>query len=341
MASTDESFWSPEQFKQAQAQGIEVRDNPRSVLPPLAGWGQAKPETRDFIVSGLMGLQNSLRASQEAAAYGDPFGAALAGIAGSVNQPGAQNLATQRQQQQMQLQQQQRQAQMEQLESTPVDLVSPGLVAKHPELKGLPLGMINKIAPILSRQDSMEQQLAMFLAREQGANARQERAIEAGKEKSQRGKDAFQMKEEARLRGELEKLSKDFRTIEGSYRTISSVAKKPSAAGDLSMIFAYMKLLDPGSTVREGEQATAENARGVPDQIRNLANKMLTGQKLGAAQRQDFVNQAQGLYQTRLDSINVDRGHFRDLGERLGLRPENIDLSGGGGKSKKDPLGIR
>lgn len=77
---------------------------------------------------------------------------------------------------------------------------------------------------------------------------------------------------------------------------------KSSAAGDMSLIFQYMKLLDPGSTVREGEQAQAEQARGVPDTIRNLYNKAVRGEKLTPEQRDDFATQAQSQYRTQLET---------------------------------------
>jgi len=39
-------------------------------------------------------------------------------------------------------------------------------------------------------------------------------------------------------------------------------------------------MLDPGSVVRESEFATAQNAAGVPDQVRNMYNKVLSGTRL-------------------------------------------------------------
>jgi hypothetical protein len=44
--------------------------------------------------------------------------------------------------------------------------------------------------------------------------------------------------------------------------------------------------------VREGEQATAQNAAGIPERIRNLYNSALAGERLSPNQRADFVGQA-------------------------------------------------
>lgn len=141
------------------------------------------------------------------------------------------------------------------------------------------------------------------------------------------------IKTEAQLRGELSKLGTDFRTVQANYGVIKTVAAgKPTPAGDLSLIFAYMKLLDPGSTVREGEQATAANARGVEESVRSLYNRVLLGDKLGPNQRADFLSQAEAQYQTRLATHQNERKQYQDLATRLKVRPENVDLwmNGGG-----------
>lgn len=87
--------------------------------------------------------------------------------------------------------------------------------------------------------------------------------------------------------------SKDYVTRLQAYQSIRAAAQNPSAAGDLALIFSYMRMLDPGSTVREGEFANAQNAAGVPDQIRNAYNRMVSGERLNPRQRADFVRQAQ------------------------------------------------
>lgn len=71
--------------------------------------------------------------------------------------------------------------------------------------------------------------------------------------------------------------------------------QQQSAAGDVSLVFSFMKALDPGSVVREGEQATARNAGGVSDRIRNVYNGLLTGESLTPKQRADFLGQGRSL----------------------------------------------
>ena len=161
----------------ASSDAVRLRDNPGNALPNIAGWGQAKPEMRDIIMSALAGLGTSSQAATQAARLGDPVSAALAGIGGAFQAPSAQHFATQR----AQLQQQQMEAQ---LAATPVDQISPAIVEKHPEFSGMPLGVVQKLAPFLNRQEAMEQQLAMFIAAEQGRNSRNTETANSAKERN-------------------------------------------------------------------------------------------------------------------------------------------------------------
>lgn len=102
--------------------------------------------------------------------------------------------------------------------------------------------------------------------------------------------------DEDTLRKEFNNLTKDFQDTARNFRKIDDSSALGTAAGDMAMIFAYMKMLDPGSTVREGEYATAEQARGVPAGIIASYNKVLDGQKLTPDQRQQFVGAAESIY---------------------------------------------
>jgi hypothetical protein len=97
--------------------------------------------------------------------------------------------------------------------------------------------------------------------------------------------------------------------------------------GDLSLIFGYMKMLDPGSVVREGEFATAQNAAGVPERITNIYNKVITGQRLSPSQRGSFKGQAKGLYTSALEGEKTVRTGLERISKGYGLNPDNIFYS--------------
>jgi len=138
-----------------------------------------------------------------------------------------------------------------------------------------------------------------------------------------------QIKTAEGLRKERTKLSGSFIQIRDSFGRIQESAKDPSAAGDLALIFNFMKMLDPGSVVRESEFATAQNAAGVPDRIRALFNRIQKGDKLAVKQREDFVDRATSLFnRTSRQQKKLNRT-FTQLSKRIGVDPKQvvIDLS--------------
>lgn len=120
---------------------------------------------------------------------------------------------------------------------------------------------------------------------------------------------------------------KDFMTMRDAYNRVLASSETPDAAGDIALIYAYMKILDPGSVVRETEFATAQNAAGVPDQIRNVWNKLLDGTRLGpeeSALRQQFVDRAKLLYGAQNKQYESVRKYYGEIADRQGLDKENV-----------------
>jgi hypothetical protein len=116
---------------------------------------------------------------------------------------------------------------------------------------------------------------------------------------------------------------KGFRDVANATRQILTLSKREGTAmGDMGLIFSYMKALDPGSVVREGEQASARNAAGVPDRIRNLYNKVLSGEDLNPAQRADMAETALAIYDSRAQSYNTFANTYRGLITDAGGNPD-------------------
>jgi len=107
-------------------------------------------------------------------------------------------------------------------------------------------------------------------------------------------------KNEDQVKGFIE-LQTQFEKIESSYQQAYEL-ERPQVA-DVSLIFAYMKMLDPNSVVREGEFATAEKTGGSADYLVNQANKIFGGGALQPSQRESFYAQARDLLQRKADSL--------------------------------------
>lgn len=132
--------------------------------------------------------------------------------------------------------------------------------------------------------------------------------------------------QENNLRSDFLNQNKDYFQVADSFNRIKASAKDPSAAGDLALVFNYMKMLDPGSTVREGEFATAQNSGSIPSIILARYNKVISGERLAPEQRTDFVNRAGSLYQAQREGFDKKKEQFTSIANRQGLDPSNIAI---------------
>lgn len=127
---------------------------------------------------------------------------------------------------------------------------------------------------------------------------------------------------EQKLRKEYTDNTKVFTDVSESYRRI--LASKDDAVGDLSLIFGYMKMLDPGSVVREGEFANAQNAAGVPDRVLNTYNRILRGERLNQKQRDSFKAQAGSLFKAAETREKEVRAGLSRVADSYKLDKDNI-----------------
>lgn len=132
---------------------------------------------------------------------------------------------------------------------------------------------------------------------------------------------ADQASGEMGMRKELAARLKDDRSVMSMFQSVQNAASNTSAAGDLSLIFAFMKMLDPGSVVREQEFANAQNAAGVPDRIRNAWNKALAGERLNPNQRADFLGQARLLANSAQDRLSAATREYQGIADGYGYDP--------------------
>ena len=130
---------------------------------------------------------------------------------------------------------------------------------------------------------------------------------------------------------------KSFSDQAGAYSRIMKSIEDPSPSGDLALIFNFMKVLDPGSVVREGEFATAANAGSVDERVRGLYNRVMSGERLTPEQRADFADRATKLYQGASEIYQGRAQQYAGFASAAGLPVEQVipDFSYGGGLYKK------
>jgi len=157
--------------------------------------------------------------------------------------------------------------------------------------------------------------------------SRQELDVKRAAAEATAGK-AVGFENETKLRKEYDKSSEDFKEAKLGFEKVQNAASaEPSGANDLAIIFGYMKVLDPGSVVREGEFANAENTAGVPDRIRNIYNKLREGQRLSDPQRANFIASARTQFAPYIDAQAANENRYRGLSDAYGFKPDNVVTS--------------
>ena len=126
------------------------------------------------------------------------------------------------------------------------------------------------------------------------------------------------------LRSDYTNQMKPFTDLSQAFRKVEAAALNPSAAGDISLVYGYMKILDPGSTVMQGEQATASNAGGVSDRVRAMYNKALTGETLADNVRQDFYAQSRNLVESQRELQQDIAARYSAIATQNKLDPNQI-----------------
>jgi hypothetical protein len=116
-----------------------------------------------------------------------------------------------------------------------------------------------------------------------------------------------------------EPVYKAYSEMQSAYGQITDSLKQASPAGDLAAATKFMKLLDPGSVVRESELGMAMAASGALDRATNYAQMRINGTKLTDTQRKDFQQLSNQLFGTATSAYNQKRGEFEQMGSAYGI----------------------
>jgi hypothetical protein len=149
--------------------------------------------------------------------------------------------------------------------------------------------------------------------------------------------------QEEKIRKEWQGRSKVYGELGGIYSNLKSSADAKTGPGDIALITGFMKMLDPGSVVRETEFATARDTAGLFERLTNQATKIQSGQlfSLDSKQRGEYV----ALAKQYLDAAEKKAAQEKkDLGivvKNYKLNPENVfgveDVGGGAGRGSVNP----
>src|SRR5512139_220547 len=126
---------------------------------------------------------------------------------------------------------------------------------------------------------------------------------------------------ESKLRSDFraEPIYKEFQDTRSAYKQIKEALRQGTPIGDTAAATKIMKLLDPGSVVRESELAMSMQATGRLDRLRNYVQMQISGQKLTPQQRTEFGLLADDFYHAAEQAYNQKRMEYEQLAKDYGL----------------------
>lgn len=189
-------------------------------------------------------------------------------------------------------------------------------------------GQLSDVEIMAGKQDAMGDKVIYDMLRQESKDGMDMRLKFMNAIEKSRKEKSGQTDQVQKLRKEWLSLptTKDTQSVSVAFQKVKSGAETPTAAGDMGMIFNFMKMLDPGSVVREGEFANAQNATGVPSRVINIYNQILSGQRLNPEQRQDFLNQAQKVFDAQMIQQKRINDQYSSLAQRQGFAPTDVVL---------------
>ena len=130
-----------------------------------------------------------------------------------------------------------------------------------------------------------------------------------------------------------EKLRKEYTARTKSYGEVSTIlsnleasANAKNGPGDIALITGFMKMLDPGSVVRETEFATAKDTAGLYERLRNSSQKLQSGQlfALDSKQRAEYVALAKQYHDAAQKKAGEDKKALGVVVKNYKLNPDNV-----------------
>jgi hypothetical protein len=138
------------------------------------------------------------------------------------------------------------------------------------------------------------------------------------------GQKGFENTSALRKQFQSEPIYKEFQDLGLAYKQVTNAINAGTPIGDTAAATKIMKMLDPGSVVRETELGMAMAATGKLDRLKNLMDLYITGKKLTPTQRVEFQSLANNLYAAGQQAYNKKRNEYELLGQSFGL---NTDIA--------------
>lgn len=102
----------------------------------------------------------------------------------------------------------------------------------------------------------------------------------------------------------------------------SALRAEDTKAGDLNLIYAFGKIMDPGSVVREGELTMVQDTGALGDRLRGMLSEVDGRGRLSPNTRRALLNELRNRGSALADSYNQVRGSYAERARAYGFDPE-------------------
>lgn len=126
-------------------------------------------------------------------------------------------------------------------------------------------------------------------------------------------------------------LRKQFEAEPGvqDYKTVlplvdSAMRIQNNKAGDLNLVYAFGKTMDPNSVVREGEQVMATNVGGVSEKVKGYIAQINGQGGLTPVQRTELIEEIRSRGRALQQNYNQRRAFYEDFARRNNIKPEDV-----------------
>ena len=138
--------------------------------------------------------------------------------------------------------------------------------------------------------------------------------------------DPNSFKDAMALRKESDKSMNPYRDLARQYSTIEENTANDSAAGDLAIVFSFMKMLDPGSVVRESEFGQVVASQGYFDQAVQWYKKNFQKGDAGERLPQELRNQILSVSKGIKDKFSKEANEKALMYQDLASQRRSIDF---------------
>ena len=137
---------------------------------------------------------------------------------------------------------------------------------------------------------------------------------------------AKNFEQEEKLRKEYTKRTEKFGEVGTILSNLEASANAKNGPGDIALITGFMKMLDPGSVVRETEFATARDTGGLYQKLLNNSQKLQSGQlfALDSKQRAEYVALAKQYHDAAQKKAGEDKKALGVVVKNYKLNPDNV-----------------